>query len=109
MLGLGTWEFHVDTMFYRGRALLAVAEKDGGYDVQLDIPGMDAIPPIEIVSIESEDNEIFGTARNALLGSQTVSFRIAFSVDENGAEAASGFMKVPFIGKISFKDGKKIA
>lgn len=108
MLGLGTWEFFVDTMFYRGRALLAVADKDGAYDVKLDVPGMDAIPPIVITSIEAEDNDIFGTARNSLLGDKDVPFRISFGVDEDGAETANGYLKVPFIGKITFKNGKKI-
>ena len=108
MLGLGTWQFEVDTMFYRGRVLLIVGEKDGGYDISIDIPGMD-VPDFKVVSIEAEDGNtdvsgtVTGAAQTDLLRGKDIPFSIAFDGD-----TAEGFLKVPFMGKFTMRDGKKI-
>ncbi|MDR2687774.1 MAG: hypothetical protein LBB75_08465 [Oscillospiraceae bacterium] len=102
MLGLGTWEFNVDTMFYRGRVLLMVNEKDGAYDIGIDIPGMD-VPAFEVASIEAEGNTVTGAARTDLLRGKDIPFSITFDGD-----SAEGFLKVPFMGKFTMRDGKKI-
>ena len=108
MLGLGTWEFNVDTMFYRGRVLLMVAEKDGEYDISLDIPGMD-VPSFEVTSLAAEEGNtdtagtVTGTAQTDLLRGKDIPFSITFDGD-----TAEGFMKVPFMGKFSMRDGKRI-
>ena len=103
MLGLGTWEFNVDTMFYRGRVLLIVNEKDGEYDIGIDIPGMD-VPAFEVKSIEVEDNTVTGAAQTDLLRGKDIPFSITFDGD-----TAEGFLKVPFMGKFTMRDGKRIA
>jgi len=103
MLGLGTWEFQVDTMFYRGKVLLMVGEKDGGYDIGIDIPGMD-VPDFAITSLAAEDNTVSGTVQTSLLKGKDIPFSVTFE-----GETASGFMKVPFMGKLTMKDGKRIA
>jgi len=108
MLGLGTWEFNVDTMFYRGRVLLMVAEKDGDYDISIDIPGMD-VPSFEVKSLEADEGNtdttgtVTGTAQTDLLRGKDIPFSITFDGD-----AASGFLKVPFMGKFTMKDGKRV-
>jgi len=103
MLGLGNWQFKVDTMFYRGNAILKVGEKNGEYDIGLEIPGMDNIPPIIVVTINAEGNTISGTAKNDLLGNKEIPFSITIDGDR-----ASGFLKVPFMGKLTLKDGVRI-
>jgi len=103
MLGLGTWQFEVDTMFYRGRVLLMVGEKDGEYDISIDIPGMD-VPDFKVVSIEAEDNTVTGAAQTDLLRGKDIPFSITFDGD-----TAEGYLKVPFMGKFTMRDGKKIA
>ena len=103
MLGLGTWQFEVDTMFYRGRVLLMVGEKDGEYDISIDIPGMD-VPDFKVVSIETEDNTVTGAAQTDLLRGKDIPFSITFDGD-----TAEGYLKVPFMGKFTMRDGKKIA
>jgi len=108
MLGLGTWEFNVDTMFYRGRVLLVVEEKDGEYDISLDIPGMD-VPSFDVVSLEADEGNtdtagtITGAAQTDLLRGKDIPFSITFDGD-----SAEGFLKVPFMGKFSMRDGKRI-
>jgi len=102
MLGLGTWEFFVDTMFYRGRVLLMVADKDGEYDVSIDIPG-ENIPDFKVVSIVEEGNTVTGAAQTDLLRGKDIPFSITFDGD-----SAEGFLKVPFMGKFTMRDGKRI-
>ena len=109
MLGLGTWEFFVDTMFYRGRVLLTVADKDGDYDISIDIPGMD-VPDFKVTSLAAEEGNtetngtVTGTAQTDLLRGKDIPFSITFDGD-----SADGFLKVPFMGKFTMRDGKRIA
>jgi len=109
MLGQGTWEFNVDTMFYRGRVLLMVGEKDGQPDISIDIPGMD-VPAFELMSLEADEGNtetagtITGAVQTDLLRGKDIPFSISFDGD-----SAEGFLKVPFMGKFTMRDGKKIA
>ena len=103
MLGLGTWEFQENTMFYRGRVLLVLADKDGEYDVTLDLPGVD-VPDFEIVNMAQDGNTIAGAVKTSLLKGKEIPFSVTFDGD-----TANGFMKIPFMGKITMKDGKRIA
>ena len=103
MLGLGTWEFFVDTMFYRGKVLLMVGEKDGDYDIGIDIPGMD-VPPFSVARLAAEGNTVTGMARTDLLPGKDIPFSITFDGD-----AADGFLKVPFMGKFTLRNGKRVA
>jgi len=103
MLGLGTWEFHVDTMFYRGKVLLIVKEKDGGYDMDIDIVGMDSTPPFAVNSMNIDGNTITGTAQTDLLKGKEIPYSITFDGD-----AATGFLKIPFMGKINLKNGVRV-
>ncbi|MDR3313978.1 MAG: hypothetical protein LBS96_05925 [Oscillospiraceae bacterium] len=102
MIGLGNWKFHVDTMFYKGDAILGVADKGGKYDVTIDLADID-IPEISIYGITEEGDTITGTAATDLLKGKEIPFSITF---ENGV--ASGFLKVPFLGKIKLENGQKI-
>jgi len=104
MLGLGTWEFNVDTMFYRGKVLLIIKEKNGAYDLDIDIPGLDSTPPFAVTSMEVEGNTVTGTAQTDLLKGKDIPYSVTFEGD-----TAFGFIKVPFMGKINQKNGIKVA
>ena len=103
MVGLGTWEFFLDTMFYRGKVFLRVGEKEGGYDIGIDIPGMQ-MPPFSVNGMAAEGNTVTGMARTDLLPGKDIPFSITFDGDK-----ADGFLKVPFMGKLTLKNGTKIA
>ena len=106
MLGLGTWQFSVDTMLYRGDAKVIITEKDGEYNVDVDIPVMDDMPAFAFTSLQAEDNTITGTATidiDMMRGKE-----IPFSVTFDG-ETATGFLKVPFLGKIKLNNGVRVA
>ncbi|MCL1951997.1 MAG: hypothetical protein FWF60_04135 [Oscillospiraceae bacterium] len=104
MLGLGTWEFNVDTMFYRGKVLLMVKEKDGGYDLGIDVPGLDSTPPFAVLSMEVDGSTVSGVAQTDLLKGKDIPFSVTFEGD-----TAAGFLKVPFMGKINLKNGVRLA
>jgi len=104
MPALGKWKFYVDTMFYRGDAILAVFEKeDGDYDVGLEIPGMANAPEIEVVRMEVDGNTINGAGKTDLLKGKEIPFSATFDGD-----TASGFIKIPFIGRIKLTNGVRV-
>ena len=103
MLGLGKWKFKMDTMFYRGDVLLIVSEKDGEYDINIELTDMN-IPEFSYEKLEAEGNTVTGIAHTDLLKGKDIPFSITF---EDGV--ANGFLKIPFMGKIKLKDGVNIA
>jgi len=102
MVGLGKWKFNVDTMFYRGDAFLSIGEKDGEYDIGLELPGMD-VPDFSVNDIQAEGNTVTGNVKTSLLRGKEIPFSYTFE-----GESASGFMKVPFMGKIKLNNGVKV-
>jgi len=103
MIGLGTWKFQVDTMFYNGAAILDITCEGGVYDIKCKLPDMD-IPEIVIGSITEEDSTLTGIATTDLLKGKEIPCSVTFDGD-----TAEGVLKVPFIGKLKLKDGAKIA
>jgi len=106
MLGLGTWNFSVDTMLYRGDAKIIIGEKDGEYDVAVEIPVMDDMPAFTFEDVQTEGDTITGSAKvdMDMLRDRDIPFSLTFDGD-----SATGFLKVPFLGKIKLNDGVRIA
>jgi len=103
MLGLGKWKFKLDTMFYRGDAFLTVGEKDGEYDIGIELVDMN-LPEFSYEGLQVEGDTVTGIAHTDLLRGKDIPFTITFEGD-----TANGFLKVPFMGKIKLKDGERIA
>jgi len=102
MVGLGKWKFFVDTMFYRGDAVLTVGDKNGKYDISIDLPGID-VPDFTISDMQADGNTVTGNVQTSLLKGKDIPFSCTFDGD-----TANGFLKVPFMGKVALKEGKKI-
>ncbi|MDR2525634.1 MAG: hypothetical protein LBC83_05560 [Oscillospiraceae bacterium] len=102
MIGLGSWKFKVDTMFYKGDAILTVGDNGGKYSVDIEITDVD-IPPITVFGIEEEDDTISGTATTDLLKGKEIPFSITFEGD-----VANGYLKVPFLGRVKLENGIKM-
>ncbi|MDR2753662.1 MAG: hypothetical protein LBB50_05085 [Oscillospiraceae bacterium] len=103
MVGIGKWQFFMDTMFYRGNAFLLVREKDGDYDIGLEVPGVE-IPAITFSNVTIEENTVSGITRTDLLKGKDIPFSATFTDD-----TANGWLKVPFLGKLKLKNGVKVA
>lgn len=105
MLGLGKWKFYIDTMFYRGDAILTVGEVNGAYEAGIEVPQLgQELPPMTYENLKQEGNTITGDVKTDLLKGKTLSFSVTFDGD-----TASGFLKIPFIGKVKMKNGVRIA
>lgn len=103
MIGLGKWQFVVDTMFFKGTAIIQISNKNGQYDFQATIPGMQKTPSYQIKSIEEEGNTLIITATTDIFKGKDVNVVATF---ENNV--CNGYIKVPMLGKIKIKDGVKI-
>lgn len=102
MIGLGKWACTVNTMFFSGEVKINVFDNNGEYGFDLDIPGFD-VPDIEIKSVEEDGDSIFAITRTSLLPGKDIELTITFDEDE-----FDGFLKIPYIGKVKFKDGHRI-
>lgn len=102
MLGLGKWSCKVNTMFFSGEVKFIVFDDNGKYGFELDMPGIQ-IPDITVKSIEEDDDTIDAVVQTSLLPGKDIELHACFDEDD-----FDGFIKVPFIGKIKFKDGHRI-
>ncbi|MDR3345078.1 MAG: hypothetical protein LBT21_05770 [Oscillospiraceae bacterium] len=105
MVGIGTWSCRIDTLFFKGDASIKIFDNNGEYGVELQIPDVD-IPDVEIVEIDAneETKEVDAVAHISLLPGKDITCHFEFE-----DEAFSGFLKIPFLGKVRLKDGKKLA
>ncbi|MDR1463866.1 MAG: hypothetical protein LBJ11_01015 [Oscillospiraceae bacterium] len=102
MIGQGKWLFHIDTMFFNGDTQLIVGGTPDQYEIDIILPGME-LPDLAFANIAQDGNTITGTASTSLLKGKDIPFSLTFE-----GETASGFLKIPFLGKVHLDDGKKI-
>ena len=102
LLGEGKWKFRVDTMFYRGDVDVMVGSNDGGYDIDIKLTDME-IPSPSYERITVEGNILTGVAHTDLLKGKDIPF--SFTIE---GDTASGYLKVPFMGKIKLNDGHRV-
>lgn len=103
MIGLGKWACNVNTMFFSGEVKLRIFDDNGSYGFELDIPGVGS-PEIIVKKIEIEDETVTAVVQTSLLPEKDIDLHVNFDGDE-----FDGFLKIPFIGKVKFKDGHRIA
>jgi len=105
MLGLGTWEFSVNIMVYNGTVQMDITDNGGEYGFALRVPGaQEHIPPIEIKSVAENGKTLNIVARVPQFPKKDIPVSVTFDGD-----SASGVVKAPFVGKITLKNGRKIA
>lgn len=97
----GKWSCTVDSMLFRGEATVNIFEKDGAYDFELEISGID-IPEYTVKSVDVSDDHLKAVINIAMLG-KDAELDIDFDDD-----SFAGFLKIPFIGKIKLKNGHRI-
>lgn len=103
MIGLGKWACSVNTMFFSGEVKLRIFDDNGNYGFELEIPGV-GVPDIEIKQLEEDGETITAVVQTSLLPDKDINLHVDFDGDE-----FDGFIKIPFIGKVKFKDGHRIA
>ena len=103
MIGIGTWECHVDTMLFKGDARIKIFDNGGQYGFDLDVKDVD-IPDLDVKDIVEDGDTLTATATTSMLPGKEIPISLTFDGD-----TVEGSLKVPFIGKIKLKNGKKIA
>ena len=102
MIGLGKWACTVNTMFFSGEVKIKVFDDNGKYGFELDLPDVD-IPDFDFKSIEEDDDSITAVVQTSLLPGKDIELYIEFDGDE-----FDGYVKIPILGKVKFKDGHRI-
>ena len=103
MVGIGTWSCRVDTMFFSGSGTVKVFDDNGKYGFNLDIPGV-KVPDIEIKEVIENGNKVHAVLTSSVMPNKD--FEIEAEFEEN---TFTGYIKVPILGKVKLKDGKRIA
>ena len=103
MIGLGKWACNVNTMFFSGETTLRIFDNNGNYGFELQVPGV-GTPEVIVKKVEEDDDTLTAVVQTDLLPNKDIDLTITFDGDE-----FDGFIKIPFIGKVKFKDGHRVA
>lgn len=103
MIGLGNWACDVNTMFFSGEVKVRIFDDGGAYGFELNVPGVE-IPDVTVVDVKEDGNVLTATTQTSLLPGKNVEITAAFDGD-----AFEGTLKIPFMGKINLKNGRRTA
>lgn len=103
MLGLGTWEFPVNIMVYKGTVQMDITGEEGQYGFALRVPNYE-VPDVTIRSVSENGSTLNIIARIAMFKNKDIPVSVTFDGD-----TASGMVKAPFVGRIKLNNGRKIA
>lgn len=103
MIGLGKWTGDIETSIISGSAIVEISDNNGEYDFSVTVPSLKKLPNFTVYDIKEKGNCLSGKADIELMGKMTVDI----SVEIHG-DTFTGYLKVPFFGKIEIKNGKKI-
>lgn len=101
MIGIGTWVCRVDTMFFKGNVKFKITDNSGKYGLDIIMDG--PVPKFEIKSIKEDGNTLRAIGAVEMLPGKEIESELTFNGD-----TFEGALKVPMLGKIKLKDGKKI-
>lgn len=103
MIGLGKWSGEINTSVLSGTALVEIKDNGGQYDFSITVPGADKLPEFTVYNVTESGNTLSGKADIMIMGKITVDITAEFNGD-----TFVGFIKVPFLGKIDIKNGRRI-
>lgn len=100
MIGIGTWEASVNTMFFSGTGRAAIIYTDGKYDFKFEVIG-ESVPEIIIDDVEENGNTLTATAQCELFKGKKIPITAVFDGD-----TVTGTAKLPFVGNIKVRGHK---
>ena len=104
MIGLGVWTGEIDTSILSGSATVEIRDNNGEYDFSITVPSLKKLPNFRVFDIKEDGNQLSGKAEIDLMGKMIVDVCVEIT-----GNTFTGYFKVPFIGKIEIKNGRKIA
>ncbi len=103
MIGIGVWECVIDTIYWKGTARMTIAGDNGKYLFDFTVPDID-LPVINMDNVtEVGGNTLTATATTDAFPGQEAELYLEF-----GENAFTGYGKVPMLGKIPIKNGRKV-
>ena len=94
---------HVDGMYYKPRIISKITDNNGEYDFSVTVPSLKKLPNFRVYDIKENGNQLSGKAEIDLMGKMKVDVCV-----EIHGDTFTGYIKVPFIGNIEIKNGRKI-
>lgn len=102
MIGTGKWICSVNTIFFAGDVGFEIFDNNDKFSFNIDIPDIKA-PEMIVKEVEEDDDEITITAETSLLPGKEVVLFLEFDDD-----TCEGYIKVPMVGKIKFRNGRTL-
>jgi len=103
MIGLGKWAGRVDTIFFKGDVAIIIEDNNGEYKFDIELDADFDIPDFKFYDIVEEGDTLTGKGEVSLLPGKVIDASMTFEGD-----TMSGFLKIPYVGKIKIKDAKKV-
>ena len=103
MIGLGKWGCDINSMIYSGKVVIDITDNNGVYHFDLSLTDFD-VPEYEVVDVIEEGNDTLKIIVLVPMLAREIEMTVTFT--EN---SFSGMAKLPFLGKIKFKDGYRIS
>lgn len=103
MIGLGKWTGEIETSMISGSAIVEIRDNNGEYDFSVTVPSLEKLPNFKVYDIVEDGNCLSGKAEIDLMGKMKVDISVEINND-----TFTGYIKVPFLGKIEIKNGRKI-
>lgn len=103
MIGLGKWSGEINTSIISGCAVVDIRDNNGQYDFSVTVSNMSELPEFSVYDIKEDGNCLSGKADIAIMGKMTVDIFV-----EIHGDTFTGYIKVPFFGKIQIENGRKI-
>ena len=103
VIGLGKWTGDIETSVISGNAIVEITDNNGEYDFSVTVPSLKKLPNFRVYDIKENGNQLSGKAEIDLMGKMKVDVCV-----EIHGDTFTGYIKVPFFGKIEIKSGRKI-
>ena len=105
MIGLGTWVTSVNMMIFKGDITVVIAEKDGKYDIDFQLPDKLKDVKIRTYDIVEEGNTLRGKGEITMMPGKELEAEVTFNSD-----TFTGVLRIPFLKRtIELKNGHKIS
>lgn len=104
MIGLGKWTGDIETSMISGSAVVEISDNNGEYAFSVETDSLKTVPNFTVYDVTESGNTLSGKADIEFMGKITVQIFVEFTSDTT----FKGYIKVPFIGNLEIKNGRKI-
>ena len=105
MIGLGTWVTSVNMMIFKGDITVVIADKDGQYDIDFQLPDKLKDVKIRTYDIVENGNTLKGKGEITMLPGKELEAEVTFNGD-----TFEGVLRIPFMKRtIELKNGHRIS